>query len=302
MGGVGKTTLLTQIHNESLKQPNDFDIVIWVVVSKDFKLNAAQESIRKKIGFSDDFWKNKSSDERAVDIFNALSQKRFVMLLDDIWERVDLNKLGVPVPDMNNGSKVVFTTRSERICGQMEAHKIVKVDCLEPEDAWDLFQKKVGDQTLCFHPDKDDCVRMHDVIRDMALWIASDIERDQQKIFVQTGAQLSKAPEVGKWEGVRRVSLMANHIEHLSETPSCSNLRTLFLGRIHLSKISRVGFVTIPESFTNRHKGAANRVESIGKVEISEPGVYGFALSATTRSDILFPDDAYIKNVPLWFF
>ncbi|KAJ6298951.1 hypothetical protein OIU76_020006 [Salix suchowensis] len=152
MGGVGKTTLLTQINNESLKKPNDFDIVIWVVVSRDLKPDTVQESIRRKIGFSDDGWKNKSIDERAMDIYNALSQKRFVMLLDDIWERVDLNKLGVPVPDMTNGSKVVFTTRSEQICGQMEAHKIVKVDCLEPEDAWDLFQKKVGDQTLCFHP------------------------------------------------------------------------------------------------------------------------------------------------------
>ncbi|KAJ6751288.1 hypothetical protein OIU85_001784 [Salix viminalis] len=260
MGGVGKTTLLTQINNESLKKHNDFDIVIWVLVSKDLKPNTVQESIGRKIGYSDDFWKNKSFDEKAMDIFNALSQKRFVMLLDDIWERVDLNKLGVPVPNKNNGSKVVFTTRSEQICGRMEAHKIVKVDCLEPEDAWDLFQRKVGDQTLCFHPDipvlaravarecgdKDDCVRMHDVIRDMALWIASDIERDEQKFFVQTGAQLSKAPEVGKWEGVRRVSLMENHIEHLSETPSCSNLRTLFLGSIHLSKISRGFFQSMP--------------------------------------------------------
>ena len=60
---------------------------------------------------------------------------------------------------MNNGSKVVFTTRSEEICGRMEARKIVKVDCLEWDDAWDLFQKKVGDQTLCFHPDIPELAR-----------------------------------------------------------------------------------------------------------------------------------------------
>uniref|UniRef100_A0A6M2F699 Uncharacterized protein n=1 Tax=Populus davidiana TaxID=266767 RepID=A0A6M2F699_9ROSI len=376
MGGVGKTTLLTQINNESLKT-DYFDIVIWVVVSKDLKLNTVQESIGRIIGCSDDLWKNKSLDEKAEDIFNALRHKRFVMLLDDIWERVDLNKLGVPLPDMNNGSKVVFTTRSEEICGWMDADKTVKVNCLERGDAWDLFRKKVGEQTLCGHPDihelardvareceglplalitigramackktpqewrhaievlkksasefsgmgdqvfpllkfsydnlskqkirtcflycslfpedflinkndlidywigegisdesddrevvvnwgydvigsllhaclledKDDCVRMHDVIRDMALWIASDIERDQQNFFVQTGAQLSKAPEVGKWEGARRVSLMANDIVHLSETPNCSNLRTLFLGSIHLNKISRGFFQFMP--------------------------------------------------------
>ncbi|KAJ6670213.1 DISEASE RESISTANCE PROTEIN RP, partial [Salix viminalis] len=155
MGGVGKTTLLTQINNESLKTPNDFEIVIWVEVSRDLKTSTVQESIGRKIGYSDDIWKNKSFDERATVILRALSKKRFLLLLDDIWERVDLNKIGVPVPvpNMNNGSKVVFTTRSEEICGRMEAHKTVKVDCLEQDDAWDLLKEKVGDQTLCSHPD-----------------------------------------------------------------------------------------------------------------------------------------------------
>ncbi|KAL3611736.1 hypothetical protein D5086_002756 [Populus alba] len=241
MGGVGKTTLLTRINNESLKTLDYFDIVIWVVVSKDLKLNTVQESIGRIIGCSDDLWKNKSLDEKAVDIFNALRRKRFVMLLDDIWERVDLKKLGVPLPDTNNGSKVVFTTRSEAICGLMDADKTVKVNCLEGGDAWDLFRKKVGEQTLCGHPD------IHKLARDVASECgASDIERDQQKFFVQTGAQLSKAPEVGKWEGARRVSLMANDIVNLSETPNCSNLRTLFLGSIHLNKISRGFFQFMP--------------------------------------------------------
>lgn len=35
MGGVGKTTLLTLINNKFFDTPNDFDLVIWVVVSKE---------------------------------------------------------------------------------------------------------------------------------------------------------------------------------------------------------------------------------------------------------------------------
>ena len=34
LGGVGKTTLLTQINNHFLKTSHNFDVVIWVVVSK----------------------------------------------------------------------------------------------------------------------------------------------------------------------------------------------------------------------------------------------------------------------------
>ncbi|KAJ6314028.1 hypothetical protein OIU78_017646 [Salix suchowensis] len=66
MGGVGKTTLLTQINNESLKTPNDFEIVIWVVVSRDMRTSTVQESIRREIGFPDDIWNNKSPPERAT--------------------------------------------------------------------------------------------------------------------------------------------------------------------------------------------------------------------------------------------
>ena len=34
MGGVGKTTLLKKINNDFLTTSNDFDVVIWDVVSK----------------------------------------------------------------------------------------------------------------------------------------------------------------------------------------------------------------------------------------------------------------------------
>ncbi|RVW34092.1 putative disease resistance protein [Vitis vinifera] len=34
MGGVGKTTLLKKINNEFLATSNDFEVVIWAVVSK----------------------------------------------------------------------------------------------------------------------------------------------------------------------------------------------------------------------------------------------------------------------------
>lgn len=43
MGGVGKTTLLAQINNRFSNQGGGFDVVIWVVVSK----NATVHKIQK---------------------------------------------------------------------------------------------------------------------------------------------------------------------------------------------------------------------------------------------------------------
>ncbi|KAJ4721596.1 NBS-LRR type disease resistance protein [Melia azedarach] len=136
MGGVGKTTLLTKISNQFLDFPNNCDVVIWVVVSKDLKLEKIQESIAKEIGLFNESWKIKSLEDRAQEIFKILSQKEFVLLLDDIWERAYLITVGLPPPTPENVSKVVFSTREVEACGGMEAQKSFKVERLRYEDAW----------------------------------------------------------------------------------------------------------------------------------------------------------------------
>ncbi|XVF11260.1 hypothetical protein REPUB_Repub08aG0011400 [Reevesia pubescens] len=81
----------------------------------------------------------------------ALKLKKWELLAYDVWERVDLVKVGIPLPTQENVFKVVFTTRSIKVCGQMEAHKI-PVQCLPKEKAWELFQEKVGAETLDSSP------------------------------------------------------------------------------------------------------------------------------------------------------
>lgn len=151
-GGVGKTTLLKQINNFCYGGHN-FDIEIWVVVSKQLKLERIQEDIGKKISLPTDSWKNRSIENAARDIYNILSKKKFLLLLDDMWESIDLTKVGVPLSNQKTESKIVFTTRFEEVCGKMEAQKKIKVECLGIEEAWRLFQMKVGEDTLDSHPD-----------------------------------------------------------------------------------------------------------------------------------------------------
>ncbi|KAJ4721582.1 Disease resistance protein family [Melia azedarach] len=57
-----------------------------------------------------------------------------------------------PPPTPINVSKVVFTTRELEVCGGMEAQKSFKVESLRYEDAWRLFEEKVGKETLDSHP------------------------------------------------------------------------------------------------------------------------------------------------------
>ncbi|KAM1165785.1 hypothetical protein ACFX13_025723 [Malus domestica] len=164
MRGVGKTTLLTKIHNKfALSTSYHFDPVIWIVVSKDHKLEILQDKIGEKLGILNDKWKDNEPHEKAQHIFKFLSKKKYVLLLDDIWETIEMTTVGIhnpeipnpvtPGPANNKKSKIIFTNRLEHICSCVDAQIKMKVTCLMPNQAWTLFQEKVGKETIQSHPD-----------------------------------------------------------------------------------------------------------------------------------------------------
>ncbi|KAM0944102.1 putative AAA+ ATPase domain, P-loop containing nucleoside triphosphate hydrolase [Dioscorea sansibarensis] len=146
MGGVGKTTLLTKIQSLLDNANMGFDHVLFLVASKDIQLEKLREEIAKKLQLP--------SSAGKEDIFNVLKINNFVLLLDDIWEEVDLTDLGIPHPCGGDNStkqykyKVIFTTRSEDVCARMRASKKIRMECLEPDEAWDLFKDNVNSDVI----------------------------------------------------------------------------------------------------------------------------------------------------------
>ncbi|KAG5224015.1 disease resistance protein [Salix suchowensis] len=72
------------------------------------------------------------------------------------------------------------------------------------------------------------CVKMHDLIRDMAIQIL----QENSQVIVKAGAQLEELPDVEEWtENLTRVSLIKNQIKEIpsSYSPMCPNLSTLLL-------------------------------------------------------------------------
>ncbi|XP_022888409.1 probable disease resistance protein At4g27220 [Olea europaea var. sylvestris] len=71
-------------------------------------------------------------------------------------------------------------------------------------------------------------VKMHDLIRDMAL----SITKDKPRYMVKAGLQLKKIPEAQEWrEDLDKISLMHNNIAEISSgtSPKCPRLSTLLL-------------------------------------------------------------------------
>ncbi|KAK9911657.1 hypothetical protein M0R45_035553 [Rubus argutus] len=71
------------------------------------------------------------------------------------------------------------------------------------------------------------CVRMHDVIRDVAISIS--LLEDDSRFFVKAGRGLRHWPRIKAHEGYSAISLMRNEIYKLPKEPVCPELRILLL-------------------------------------------------------------------------
>ncbi|XVF78188.1 hypothetical protein PTKIN_Ptkin14bG0109800 [Pterospermum kingtungense] len=147
MGGIGKTTIMKLIRNQLLKETEKFNIVIWVTVSKETNISRIQNIIAHAMNVK--LLEVVDETIRAGMIHEQLARKdKYVLILDDLWEKLSLEDVGIPEPP--KGSKLLVTTRSLDVCRFLDCLE-VKVSTLSKPDAWELFLTKVG-QDVLNHP------------------------------------------------------------------------------------------------------------------------------------------------------
>ncbi|XP_019078976.1 disease resistance protein At4g27190-like [Vitis vinifera] len=86
---------------------------------------------------------NVDVNETALIISEELRGKKCLILLDEVTDKIDLNRImGI---DENPNSKVVLASRYDDFCKcVMKADELVNVKPLLPTEAWNMFQKIVG--------------------------------------------------------------------------------------------------------------------------------------------------------------
>ncbi|XVF78127.1 hypothetical protein PTKIN_Ptkin14bG0104400 [Pterospermum kingtungense] len=142
MGGAGKTTIMKHIHNDLLEAKR-FDNVIWVTVSKESNIEKLQDGIaRALIGVLPE---KEDKVRRAGQLLGILEKaKKYVLILDDVWDKISLEDVGIPEPTSSNGCKLVLTTRKKEACNFIGCDEVIKVKPLSEEEALALFLHKVG--------------------------------------------------------------------------------------------------------------------------------------------------------------
>ena len=140
MGGIGKTIIVTHIHNRLLENKHTFDHVYWVTVSQDSSIDKLQDAIAEKINL--DLSKKKDEKIRAALLFEPLQKEmKFILIFDDVWEVYPPREVGIPIGVAAGGGRLIVTTRSREVCLRMGCKEMIKVEPLEKEEAWELFNR-----------------------------------------------------------------------------------------------------------------------------------------------------------------
>ncbi|CAL5381877.1 unnamed protein product [Camellia sinensis] len=139
MGGIGKTTLAQMVYKDETVNKY-FNLKAWVCVSNEFDIMKITKTIYDSVTPQSCTSFN-NLDQAQVQLQKALAGRKFLIILDDVWNE-DYNAWNVlkkPFNDGGQGSKVVVTTRNRDIATMMATVEPHDVMILSDEDCWSLF-------------------------------------------------------------------------------------------------------------------------------------------------------------------
>nr|XP_009800005.1 PREDICTED: putative late blight resistance protein homolog R1B-12 [Nicotiana sylvestris] len=147
MPGLGKTTLARKVYNNP-SIVNHFDAKAWCSVSQAYDrrmllIEMLTQATRGKCDI-------KENDDIADKLQKSLKGRRYLIVLDDIWEVDAWEDLELCFPNGEDGSRVIVTTRIEEVAKHLQHRSDpYSLRFLTLEESWELLQKKVFKGESC---------------------------------------------------------------------------------------------------------------------------------------------------------
>ncbi|XP_057742213.1 putative disease resistance protein RGA4 [Arachis stenosperma] len=145
IGGLGKTTLAQMVYNDTRVKAN-FDTLMWVCVSDDFDVKKLIQKIIHAASKTENVVDSNSSLEYMISLLNQnLHGERFLLVLDDVWNenhsKWDELRNHLLEAGGDKGSKIIVTTRSEKVADIAGRNLVMKLKELPKNECWWLFTK-----------------------------------------------------------------------------------------------------------------------------------------------------------------
>ncbi|XP_044437306.1 disease resistance protein RGA5 isoform X2 [Triticum aestivum] len=117
-GGLGKTTLARRVYNTFGEQ---FEYRAFVSVSRKPHLVAILRDIRSQLGYEYDQTLTEDAQSFADSVSNFLQDKRYFIVVDDVWDVQTWDIIKGAFPKSNFGSRIITTTRIHEVAKSCSA-------------------------------------------------------------------------------------------------------------------------------------------------------------------------------------
>ncbi|KAL2490426.1 Disease resistance RPP8-like protein 3 [Abeliophyllum distichum] len=148
MGGIGKTTLTRKVYDDE-KIVQYFDIRAWVTVSQNYGARELLLGLLDSMKKLTDVVREKSFEELADYLYKNLKGRRYLMVLDDVWDTKVWDVVKRLFPNDNNGSRIMMTTRLENVAGYENSCSPHHMRFLTEGESWNLFCQNVFGKDGC---------------------------------------------------------------------------------------------------------------------------------------------------------
>uniref|UniRef100_A0A804PCE9 Disease resistance protein RPM1 n=1 Tax=Zea mays TaxID=4577 RepID=A0A804PCE9_MAIZE len=145
MGGSGKTTIASSAY-KSQKITRTFNCHAWVTVSQTYQVEELlreiiNQLIDQRASMSSGFMT--MSGLRLVEVIQSyLQDKKYFIVLDDVWDKDAWLFLNYAFVRNNCGSKVLITTRRKDVSSLAVDQYTIELKTLQYAESWELFCKK----------------------------------------------------------------------------------------------------------------------------------------------------------------
>ncbi|XP_055832909.1 putative late blight resistance protein homolog R1A-3 [Solanum dulcamara] len=147
MAGSGKTTLAYKVYNDK-RVSSHFDLRAWCTVDQEYDEKNLLNNIFNQVNGSDS--KLRENIDVADKLRKQLYGKRYLIVLDDVWDTSKWDELTRPFPEVEKGSRIILTTREKKVAlhGKRSTDPL-DLRLLRPEESWELLEKRAFGNESC---------------------------------------------------------------------------------------------------------------------------------------------------------
>ncbi|OMO50860.1 Disease resistance protein [Corchorus capsularis] len=141
IGGIGKTTLAQLVYNDQ-RLDGHFDLKIWVSLYDNFSTKKIVSKILECVT------KHRCASSEMIVLQSQLQEsvcgKRYLIVLDDVWndDQDEWDEVRNLLRCRAEGSKIMVTTRSEKVASLMSSSPPYLLEALTKDDCWTLFKQR----------------------------------------------------------------------------------------------------------------------------------------------------------------